>query len=284
MKPACICPKIIECYDSANEIFKYATIETLKGAPMKKVCAVGTENYRETIVSILDCLLWMDMQYRYEMQETLKAFSVRDIRTCEIYRFDDFYQMLSYQVFTVVDPNNRGFYTFNDYCDMSLRPLHKEYELFLIDNILIRTDLVQQYFRLPFLLAVQRTVYSWLMKACTAFEFKGSFGVDINWAHASDEKDYYNLFSCRIHVEFDLTERMVNSDGTFTVRFDIKLSLPVDFRKCVPVLKSRFTDHYDFYNHLWAVRQEGINKKLQHNFPSLFCDEEMPFSPEQSYK
>lgn len=273
MQTTRILPKLVYVYDQMNELSKHVTAETFKGNKLGITASADTSDYRKLVKSVLRILKWMDMQYRYQQTDVTPVYSFDDIRTYEMFRYNDFHYMLIYKAFAVVDPVNGGFFCFTEGADASLRPLHKEYELFLIAHLLTGTyDTKGAYYRLPFLLALQRTVYLWLMKVTETYEFKGSMGIAVRWAYAQPHKGYYELYSCKVHMEFDMTERFHNPDGTDTIGIDIRLSLPDDWKKN-KIEKSKFNGDADFYSQLCTIREDELDGRLKVKFPTLYCNE-----------
>jgi hypothetical protein len=269
-----IYPKVIEFKDSVQELYPYATPGQWQGEPIYHNCVLGnTENYREIMSSILNTLIWLDKQCRYKFTESHHSYSISDIRTFEIYKNDEFKQVIAYRVFAVSDLMNRGFYCFTDYCDFNFRPLFKDYEMFIIDRMLL-DDCVQkkEYFRSPFLLAVQRSVYLWLIECIGSFELKGSIGMPVRWAHSKQNKDHYDFYSAFVYMEFDMCECYRNG-SSITSMIDIKLSLPFDFKRD-KIDKRNFKDDDDFYDQMWDGRRLEIFKLLGEKY-GLKCNEDI---------
>lgn len=273
MQTTRILPKLVYVYDQMNELLKHVTSETFKGNKLGIIANADTSDYRKMVKSILRILKWMDMQYRYQQVDVSPIYSFNEIRTYEMFRYNDFHHMLIYKVFAVVDSVNGGFFCFTEGADASLRPLHREYELFVISHLLTGAfDAKGAYYRMPFLLALQRTVYLWLMKVTETYEFKGSMGMSVRWAYSQPHKDYYELYSCKVHMEFDMTERFPNPDGTVTIGIDIRLSLPDSWKKN-KIEKSKFNGDADFYSQLCTIREDELDGRLKVKFPTLYCNE-----------
>ena len=269
-------PKTFLMYDSSNELYPYLIPGTWRGSRIPKTFNVDTENYRCIIYSVLDCLLFLDYQFRYQFAECSESvYDMSDVRITEIYRFDRFHQVLSYRVFPVVDTVNKGFYCFTSYNDLGFRPLFKEYELFLIDRMLLDPSIMKkEYYRTSFLLAVQRTCYLWLINIAPKFEMRGSCCMPIRWAHSKEEKKHYDLFTAMIHMEFDMSECFRCDQPVLTALIDIKLSAPFNFERS-KVDRDRFDSDQEFYDELWDLRFREVKKTLKTTLKSLKCDEDI---------
>jgi len=179
--------------------------------------------------------------------------------------------MLSYHCCAEVDKENSSFYLVTDYTDLGFRPLFKDYEKFIISNLVF----VEEYYELPFLLAVQRTAYLWLSNISTCFEYRGSVLMTVLWAYSNPELKHYDLFHCKIVLDFDLTECYSDGIKKITPVFSIKLGLPSGlFRNTV--VKSKFADDQDFYDHLWQLRISEIHKRIKEKYNDLLkCNEDI---------
>lgn len=269
-----VLPILLEYQDSSNELYPELGPGTWLGDTAGRLCELkDTSSYRTIMTSITAALTFMDKQYRTKLAESSHAYGVSDCRICEIFRFEEFHQMLSYKVFTVCDTLNKGFYCFTEYCDFNMRPLFKDYELFLIDRLISDLGtLKSQYFRAPFLLALQRTCYLWLQAALQGFELKGSINMPIRWSHSKTHKNHYSLFTAYVRMEFDMTECIRNGNH-ITSLIDLKLSLPSDFLKS-KIKKSRFENDLVFFSELWKIRTDEIENRITAKY-GLRCDEDI---------
>lgn len=270
MLRADIKPRVLTSFDSSFELYKDIKPEEWHTPLIKQHKLEDPDDYRVCVYNALESLLHADLQYLDQQRLCTPAYSLSGIETHEIYRYGQLHKVLSYKVYTVFDKKTKGFFCFTDAIDNSLRPLHKEYEIFVIENV--ESILVKQYYKRSFLLALQRTCYLWLLAVCRNFELKGSLGFDVRWSHSNSNSDTYKLFSAAVHMEFDLTQTKPCEDGFFTGFFDLKLSLPEHFRQN-KILKSRFKNDQDFYDKLWEIRYNEITDKINAKYPSLVCTE-----------
>jgi len=271
-----ITPKTFWLRDSSNELYPFLVPATWSGPPIPKTCSIDTTSYRHIIISLLDCLLLNDSQYRHQFAECLgTAYDQSEVRISEVYRHDKFHHVLSYRVFAVTDTVNKGFYCFTHYQDFSFRPLFKEYELFLINRLLAEPGVLKkEYYRNSFLLAIQRTCYLWFIKIAECFEMKGSLCIPVRWAHSKEKKDHYDLFTARIEIEFDRTECFKGDQSSMSSVIDMKISAPFAFHRS-KIEKKRFEDDQAFYDELWDLRIAEIKKTLGDKYESLICTEKI---------
>lgn len=270
MLPVILPPRIL-CVDSSNELYKHLDSETWTGEKIYLDCSLkDTTDYRKMTGSIIKCLLFMDFQYRDRQQEVSPHFSLVGIRTCESYLTSELQPMLCYNCSVVVDTVNSSFYCVTDYTDAGFRPLFKDYELFIIDNLVLQ----KEYYYCPFLLAVQRTCYLWLSNVIRSFEYRGTIVMTVFWGQCKPEKDYYGVYSCKVVLDFDFTQLQRNCDGTFTSIYNIKLGLPTAFFKS-RIEKKDFSGDQDFFNKIWTMRIRDIHRRLETKFRQLYCDEDI---------
>jgi hypothetical protein len=260
---------VIECFDSSYEIFKYIHSDQWVPCEVKLLRVTDPSDFRLTVYEILDALFDMDRQYEDNQTRSSPVYSLAPISSYSLFKNNEFVKILAYTVFTVCEIHTGNFFCTSDPLDGSLRPLHKEYELFIIDNA-VRCP---YYYRLPFALALQRTCYLWLLEVCKRYELKGSVGFDVRWAEINRRKTHYKLLSANILMEFDMTKSYMVNDTLLNSEIEIKLSLPQNLR-IAKIEASRFEGTNDFYDKLWDLRSKEIASRLSCQFPNIECNDE----------
>lgn len=257
----------ISCMPSINELFV-----TSKLAPEKKTLSCVLQdpsNERYSLYNIFECLLYAEAQYYGNIHaESYESYSVSDIVVSECFDRDQKHQVLEYTVYCFSDRTNGNFFCVTDYVENNFRPLFKDYELFMIWNLVD----VKQYYQIPLLLALQRSVYIFLMGIVNFFEFKGSLTLPLYWCTDNPKKEYYDLFSSEIFLSFDFTETGKYSNGTERNTIKLKLGIPANFKRD-RVKKSDFESREQFFNAFWKIRIERIHKIIYGQLFPLYCYE-----------
>jgi hypothetical protein len=270
-----IAPRSLKCKDSSNELYPHLTPDRWVGPLMDMPHDPNTDTFRGIVLSVLECLLFTDFQYRGQLEECLgTAYDLTPARVTNIYRYSKIHAVLSYRIFSITDIATKGLVFFT-HPDQGFRPLFKDYELFLIDRLLEDIGVLKkEYYRTPFLLALQRTCYLWLMKITHMFEMKGSLKIPVRWAHSKKGRDHYDLFTVKVEIEFDMTECYQENDKKhMTNVLDMKIGLPFEFVRS-KVDKNQFKDDHSFYDELWNVRIDEIEKMLNEQYHKLLLCEE----------
>jgi hypothetical protein len=267
-----VLPKILEFHDTTHELYPDLHPSAWEGHVERETTVLAdTSSYRTILHSIVSALTFMDRQYYDRLTRSNYLYDASDCRIIEVFRFESFRTMLEYNVFAVSDTLNNGFFCFTTYNQFGMRPLFKEYELLLIDRLLVDTP-NKHYFKPPFLMAVQRTCYMWLQKSLSVFELRGEVGMPILWAHSKPRRDHYDMFCAWVWMQFDMAE-CVRSGDIITSKISIKLTMPTDLeRSTLP--KSDFKGDEDFHDQLWARRISIIEEKIGQKY-TLKCDEEI---------
>lgn len=270
MMPTNTNPRIV-LKDSSNELYKHLTPETWMGGTTYKECTLtDVSNFRMITTEIIETLLFMDHQYKDKQKQVSPHYSLEDVCIRWSFREDIVHSVLDYSCCAFINVTEKNYYYATNLQDMSYRPLHKEYELFIIHHL----PLNKEYYYTSFLLAVQRTCYLWLSRIVLGFEFRGSASMVVYWGSAKEGKDKYPLYSCRIVMEYDLSGLQYHSDGTMVSYYNIRLGLPSHFFK-TEVDKSQFKDDQEFYDQLWDHRVRTIQRHIDAVKGSLHCDEDI---------
>lgn len=263
-------PRIL-CMDFSNEIYRYLTSETWKGEHMYKDCTLSdVSNFRTVTCSVLETLLFMDHQYRDRQNEVSPHYSLADVRISQSFRDDYMHPILNYLCHAFIDLKEKHFYCVTDFTDMGFRPLYKEYGLFIIHQLVLN----KEYYPTSFLLAVQRTCYLWLSRIVGCFEFRGTTAMTVYWGGSKPKKDKYTLYSCKIIMEYDISEVQYQTDTVVVSYYNIRLGVPYDFYK-TDVEKSKFKDDQDFYDQLWSHRTTAIKRQVEATCTALHCHEDI---------
>lgn len=257
--------------DQTNELYKERTSLTWEGTFDLKKCSLSdVTNYPAIIWHMLDCLYYADHQYRDQHKQSSPHYSLCDIHTVNSFRGGAMVPTLNYRVFGVSDIGKKSFFLMTDPTDQGFRPLFKDYELFIIELLVLQ----KQYYWYPFLLAVQRTCYLWLLNLLPKFELRGATTMKVIWAETNPKRDFYYLYTATISLDFDLSQCYGNGDGTMTSVLDLKLGIPHNLtRSKIP--KSQFDDDRDFHNHLWSLRIKTITETIKNRKTSLYCTEQI---------
>lgn len=266
-----IIPRTIKAFSPCYELYKKLDPEDWQINDEIECKLEDPKDYRKTVENILETLIRMDSEYEKEQLEYSNRFSLDPVEIYNIFRYEEIRPVLSYTVYAICDARTGGFYCCTDSFSGNYRPLHSEYRSFLTETFFGESS----FYCFPFLLALQRTCYFWLLKVCRTFELKGSLGFDVRWAHSVENKTVYDLFSARIHMEFDMTQSKMSGEGITTVAFNLKISLPTQFRRS-NILKIKFSDDFQFYSELLNIRKNEVDKKISERFPSLVCTEKLP--------
>ncbi len=257
--------------DSSNELYKHLTSETWKGPEMHKECKLSdVSNFRIVTLDVMETLLFMDHQYRDCQKIVSPHYSLADIRTSQSFREDYIHPILNYACYAYIDLKNKQFYCVTDFTDMGFRPIYKEYELLIIEHLVLN----KEYYYSSFLLAVQRTCYLWLSMIVKCFEFRGTVPMTVYWGISKPEKDKYILYSCKIVMEYDIGEIQNQTESDVVSCYNIKLGLPTHFFRN-ETEKAKFKDDQEFYDHLWNYRITTIKRQIEAAFGLLYCDEDI---------
>lgn len=231
------------------------------------------KNYRNNVYNIIEYHLRTDLESSDMCTFHTADFSDYPSDIHNIYRNEESRPVCSYSLTSICDTKFRGFYSYSDVISGVCRPLHREYFSFLVGTFYGQ----RKFCKYPFLLAVQRTCYLWLMAVCKNFELKGSVGFPVIWAHSNPKKDYYDLFSAYIFMDFDMTRHTILGNNFSEVLIQIKLTQPTDLNRN-KIDKNRYSDDQDFYDHLRDLRKRDIVSRLAEKYPSLKTDEKLPES------
>ena len=257
--------------DQTNELYVERTPLTWKGEVESKECKISDiTDYRCVVGSMLDCLYYTDHQYRDQLKEASLHYSLCGICASNVFKRGVMVPVLNYRVMAVSDISKGTFHFVTDVTDQGFRPLFKDYELFIIELLVLH----KQFYRYPFLLALQRTCYLWLLSILKNFELKGSTVMKVIWAETKPEKDYYYLYSAMVTLDFDLTQCYGHTFGVMTSVFDLVLGVP-HFVTRKRIEKSDFDGDQDFHNHLWSLRIKTINDEIKNRNNSLYCNEDI---------
>ena len=271
-KNSTIVPRTIcEIYKTQPSEWKEAT---------KKLCIVeDVSDFKSMVARILDVLIYQTAQYfEHTREETFKAYSVLDINTVDVYACNVLAPRLKYEVTTFIDHTMGTFKSVSDLCTGQFRPLFKEYELFLIENILTYSATIKkQYFNVPFLLGLQRCIYIWFLGMSKHFELRGSTPLKIYWAVSKPHSNVYDLYSAVIDVDFDFTEIKEYIPKTSKHISSLRVSLPYDLQRS-SVEKKEFTSDDDFFTHFWEIRIHNIHGAIRSKISELkqfICTEDI---------
>ena len=261
--------KIIYCKDYVNELNKHSSPTEWKGSWLTTKCTVPDISHNRWIIySTLEGLMSMDYQYRNCMDEVQpNCYDILDIHIAEIYNRDAFYPVLRYKPYAVTDLKTKNYYCANFEYDQSFRPLWKEYELFIISQLPNN----KEFYYTSFLMAVQRTVYLWLMSVIKMFELKGTVPMMIIWGSSKKEKELYQIFQAVVIMEFDMTEVIRDTENnTQRNNYDIRLTLPLQVEK-FEIEKCKFGDDTEFYDYIWEARRRNIHEVIDLRLNGLKC-------------
>lgn len=279
MRPGSIFPKTIKLYSSSYEIYKHISPKEWEKPIYKELKLEDPSDYRQSVYNVLESLLFSDCQYSEEYSKVSMEFSTEPSNNHNIFRHNEMRPVCSYTVISTCDMLFNGFFCYTSQSSKICRPLHSEYLMFLTEVFFGEGF----FYKLPFLLALQRTCYLWLMEICKRFELKGSVGFDVRWAHSDPKKDYYDLFSARVHMDFDMTQSKTIGNGFMDMMFCIKLTPPDNLRRN-KISKNSFAGDEVFYDSLWNIRLGEIEHKIQKNYPEMKCDEVLIEDEENSNK
>lgn len=269
MFPTHVPHTIIEAFDCAYELYKYMQPYQWAPCEAKTLKVSDLSDYRVTMYETIDLLFHMDLQFDDKQARSSVVYSMAPITTYSLFKNNDFIKVLGYVVFATYDNISRNFYCSTDPLDGSLRPLHEEYRLFIAANNVNRAH----YYRRPFLLALQRTCYLWLLETCKRFELKGSVGFNVRWAEKNRKGTLYKLYTATVFMEFDLTKSYKFNETLTNSEIEIRLSLPTGFKKS-EISTSRFEHDFAFYDELWDIRLKEITDRLVAQFPNMKCTDE----------
>ncbi len=232
---------------------------------------------RNIAASILDKLYHCTSQYFGHLkEESFEAYSMVDPVIVDMFRSNKLESRLKYSVVTYLDSKSCSFRSITDRINNGFRPLFKDYELFMIEKVLVDTTLRKEYFELPFLLGLQRSIYIWLLSLCNHFEHKGSLPVRVYWATSKPSKLVYKLYSAIVDIDFDFTESLRYSTSITGHFLDLSLSTPRDFTKQI-VEKREFRDNAEFYEHFKVARLNMVHAAIKAKITKsmqLYCTDE----------
>ena len=211
----------------------------------------------------------LDAQYSGGTQrESFEFYSMDDIVTSQCIEYDQKVNVLEYTVYTFSEHTTGNFFSVTNYLENDFRPLFKDYELFMIWNLVDN----KEYYHLPFLLALQRTVYLWLMGIVHFFEFKGNVPLEVIWCRNKPDRAYYDIYRAEVQLSFDFSE-VGHCDGIHRNIIKLKLGLPSNFKRDY-IHKSDYSSLKEFFDAFWDARAKRIHRKIYEVLFPLHCFEE----------
>lgn len=211
-------------------------------------------DHRGLISLLLQRCIWMDLYYEKENMKHSLFYKDTGIKTVKAFENDSFVPYLLYNCIACVDTVSRRFH-FDSEEDDTFSPLHKEYQYFMEDQEIT----CSKYRENPFYVAVQRTVYLWLIQFVEVAEFCGRFAMPVCWAY--EKKGKYRMNKCRIMLEFDLRDSKVVGRNVYNF-INLRLGRPYDLSSRI-VESEGITSKSDFFREFWHTRLAVINKQLE---------------------